>query len=156
MIRYFFVLSLLLTCLTLSHAQGLGLDDMPQFTGEAMERVKTMQIAFITNKLGLSPDQSKNFWPLYNQYEDSRKEIRKKYRQSKNINLMTDKELETHVLSRFEMEQELLDLKRDHYGKLKSAISIRQIAQINAAERQFKAMILKEWRQRQRKQRRNP
>ena len=114
-----------------------------------------MRIAFITNKLGLTTEQSQNFWPIYNQYENSRRKIRSKYRQNQDINLMTDGEVENLLTARLKMDQELLDLKRDFFNQLKNAVSIRQIARIGAVEREFKTMILKEWRQRQRQRRRN-
>ena len=155
MIRYFLIPLMLVLPFTGSYAQDLELDDIPQFRGQAMERIKSMRIAFITNKLALTTEQSQDFWPIYNQYENSQKKIRSKYRRDKNINLMSDGEVEDYLTARLQMDQELLDLKKNYYNQLKAAISIRQIAQISTAEREFKTMILKEWRQRQRQRRRN-
>ncbi len=134
---------------------GQDQEALPEFNGQAAERIKSMRIAFMTNKLGLTTEESQKFWPIYNEYEQKQKQIRRKYNQSKNINLMNDTEVEKFVDSRFLMEQELLDLKRQYFTNLKDAISIRQIANIGKAEREFKTVILNEWRKRQRMRRRN-
>lgn len=140
--RYFFLIATL--CFLGSTVTfGQDLDNLPT-QGRVAERIKSMKVAFLTNKLGLSSEQSQTFWPIYNDFEAKQQNLRQKYRQNKNINLMDDAEVEQQIDARFQLEQELLDLKKQYYEKLKSAISIRQIANIARAEREFKTVLLKE------------
>lgn len=44
------------------------------------EEIRNMKIAFFTDALHLSPEQSQKFWPVYNQYWDARREVGKKRR----------------------------------------------------------------------------
>ncbi|MCC8062709.1 MAG: periplasmic heavy metal sensor [Rikenellaceae bacterium] len=44
------------------------------------EEIRNMKIAFFTDALQLSPEQSQKFWPVYNQYWDARREVGKKRR----------------------------------------------------------------------------
>ena len=44
------------------------------------ERIQSLKIAFITQKLELSADEAQKFWPVYNRYET---EIRQAYKDSK-------------------------------------------------------------------------
>ena len=112
--------------------------------GPAAQRIRSMRVAFITDKLKLTPEQSQQFWPLYNAFEAEQKEIRKSKRAGKNMRAMTDKEVEQLINRQLEGEQQLLDAKKAYFNKLKSVISVRQIAVLGKAEREFKAYLLKE------------
>ena len=39
------------------------------------EKVEAQKIAFITNALNLTPEESQKFWPLYNEYSAKEKEL---------------------------------------------------------------------------------
>jgi hypothetical protein len=113
------------------------------------ERLQAMRVAFITNALQLTPEESQDFWPVYNEYETEQKEIRRKYRPGRQTMLMDDQELEQHLENTLRMEEELLQLKRTYFSRLKEVIPIRKIAMLQQAENKFKEEILKQIRQRQ-------
>jgi len=113
------------------------------------ERLQSMRVAFITNSLQLTTEESQSFWPLYNEYEDKQKEVRRTYRTNKQMMLMDDQELEQHLENNLKMEEELLQLKRTYIDRLKEVLPIRKIAMLQNAENKFKTEILKQIRQRQ-------
>lgn len=117
-------------------------DNLPQ-QGEAADRVKAMKTAFITSRLNLSTEESEKFWPLYNEYEVEQKKIREKYKFSNNFATMTDAEAERMVTSSFEMEQLLLNLKKDYFQKFRKVIPVRKIAMLNRTERDFREQLVK-------------
>lgn len=39
------------------------------------EKIQAMKIAFMTEKLSLTPGESEKFWPLYNQYWSERRKL---------------------------------------------------------------------------------
>jgi AAA15 family ATPase/GTPase len=41
------------------------------------EKIQTLKIAFITQKLQLTPDEAQKFWPIYNQYDNEIRSIPK-------------------------------------------------------------------------------
>lgn len=43
--------------------------------GYDREKLSAAKIAFITQKLDITPDQAEQFWPLYNAFEDKRRKI---------------------------------------------------------------------------------
>ena len=57
---------------------------------------------------------------------------------------MTDAEVEQLIDHQLAAEQELLDAKKKYFNKLKKVVSVRQIAMLGKAEREFKAYLLKE------------
>ena len=61
---------------------------------------------------------------------------------------MSDEEAENHILARFEMEQKLLDLKREYYDKFRAVLSARKIAFFQKADNEFKRELVKKVRER--------
>jgi Spy/CpxP family protein refolding chaperone len=43
---------------------------------ERLQNIQNAKIAFITEKISLTPEQSQKFWPLYNQLETERNNLR--------------------------------------------------------------------------------
>src|SRR5436309_956722 len=69
--------------------------DGPGPTPQQMEKIKTMKIGFLTERLNLSSEEAKTFWPVYNKYQDELEVIRKNHRENlqnaqKNFDEMSD------------------------------------------------------------------
>lgn len=136
------ILAVFLVCfaVALGYAQD---DDLPEPQGQLAQRVEAMKVAFITDRLGLTPQEAQNFWPIYNQYEEEQKKIRQKYRFSSNFATMTDAEAEKMVEGNLEMEQQLLNLKRDYIQRMRKVIPVRKIALLGRTERDFREELVK-------------
>lgn len=122
--------------------------------GDMRQRLETMKVAFITEKIGLSTEQAQDFWPAYNAFQNKQKAIRQQYHTGKNINQMSDTELEEYLLNNLQQQQELLQLKRDFFEEAKKSISIRQIALLQEAEKEFNKEVLKRMMERRQEARR--
>ncbi len=116
------------------------------FNGLAQERdgknIRAIRIGYITNKLSLTPEESEKFWPIYNQYEAELKKTRQKYKVDQDINSLNDQEVERSILDAFEMEEQVIKLKRDLFHKLKGVISVRKIFLLGRAEREFNRELI--------------
>ena len=121
---------------------GAFLLALPQLT-QAQDRIRALKVAFITDKLKLTPEESEKFWPVYNQYEAEHKRIRQKYRPDQDINTLSDQEVERAVLDRFEMEEELIKLKRDYFQRMKGFMAVRKIALLQRSEQEFNKELLR-------------
>lgn len=128
-----------ITTLTLLGAFALLLPQISQ----AQDRIRALKVAFITEKLRLTPEESEKFWPVYNQYEAEQKRIRQKYRPDADLNTMSDQEVERAVLDRFEMEEELIKLKKDYFQRMKAFMAVRKIALLQRSEQEFNRELLK-------------
>jgi len=133
------LLSLLVCCtlLALPAAQAQLEPDLP-----LTDRMKAMKVAFITEKLGLTPEQSQDFWPVYEAFQNKQRGIRQANRPGKNINQMSDVELEKHLYQNLENEAQLLELKRTYLERFQEVITIRQIALLHKAERDFNRQVV--------------
>jgi hypothetical protein len=126
-------------CLTFSEAQT----DRP-----VEERIEAQRIAFITQRVNLTPQEAQAFWPLYNEYREKEKQIRSDRVDRNDVMDMDEAEAEAYVNKILESEQQELDLKRLYTEKLKSVISAKKIIRFYAAERMFKERLLQAMNQR--------
>lgn len=146
----------LFICTGIAFAQERG--DMPD--KDKKENIEAMKIAFITQKLDLTPQEAQQFWPVYNQYSDKTKELRKKRRQDnrearKNFDELSDKEIEQVVNNDMIYRQKELDLQKEYHEKFKAVLPIKKVAKLYAAEDQFKVVLINKLKDRDHSGRRN-
>jgi hypothetical protein len=117
-------------------------------------KIKTLKVAFITEKLNLTEKEAQQFWPVYNAYDDTvsnlkfndfRKvihEIRENYasisEQKANDLLNKSIEIENKIHSE--------DIKL--IKKLRTIISAKKILALKNAEEDFNRKMLEEWNKR--------
>jgi len=115
------------------------------------ERIESLRIAFLTEQLDLSPEESQNFWPIYREMTSKIRNTRKEERvNKKELGELTDSEAEALILNNFETEAKILALKREYFKKLRTAIPPRKIAMLQPLEKRFKQRLLNRVRKGQR------
>jgi len=125
---------------------------------KVQERIKNLRIAYISDKLGLTPDQAEKFWPVYREFSDQRRELRMEFAKSRrefNAQNPTPAEQEEQVRLGLELKQKELDLEKDYSGRLMKIISAQQMLNLRKAEGDFQRMILQQVQQRRMMQQRN-
>jgi len=108
------------------------------------KNVESMQIAFLTTELDLTPEESQKFWPIYNEYQREQKALKKKYKFSRNPEALSDEEADKMILASLDMEEKGVELKRKYYSKMRSVLPVQKIAMLKKAEREFKQKIIKQ------------
>ncbi len=142
---------LLVTCTTilfssLAFAQPGEADRMNK--GERKEKVEAMKVAYITNKLELTPTEAQQFWPVFNEYESKVQTIRQSRRKDskdgmENLDQLNDKEVEAFIDSEVGFRQKELDVLKEYHAKFKSVLPIRKVAKLYRAQEDFKRELLK-------------
>ena len=49
----------------------------------AQEKLQAARIALITERLGLTPEQAQQFWPIYNEYAEQRRSLHREFKQAR-------------------------------------------------------------------------
>lgn len=106
------------------------------------ERLASMRIAYITNKLDLTPKESQDFWPVYNEFTKSLDEIKKDHGMREDPRSMTEEEAEAFLQKSEDVQQQELELKVEYMNRLKSILPSKKIALLIYAEREFRRDIL--------------
>ena len=128
--------------------------DTPSPSGrpERMEKLESMKIAFFTERLNLTPDEAKAFWPVYNAFQAELEKLRNEHRETllnarDNIDKLSDKEIEKLVDNELIFRQNELDVFKKYSSQFKKALPIRKVAKLYRAEEDWKRKILDMWRE---------
>ena len=89
--------------------------------GNKRERIEALRVAFITQKLNLTPDESQKFWPVYNEYQDKLKSSRKEFK-SQPTTFANDKEAQEYLGAELLLKQREFSLYKEYYEKIKKTI----------------------------------
>ncbi len=128
-------------------------DDMPQIPDEKLEEIKAQKVAYITQKMGFTPDEAQKFWPIYNQYDKeldaTRKEMRDFHRGVKKSGTeLTEAEATQLIDKELSTRQKELDTRRKYSGEFKKNIGAVRTVKLYQAERDFNKELLKRMRER--------
>lgn len=115
----------------------------PGNPGERDERIQTYRIAVYTEVLQLTPEEAQNFWPLYNEYTDKREAMQRELRAGRQIDAMSDTEVENYIQKFYEVRQRELDLEKELGQKLRKVLPARKIAKLPMAEREFREALVR-------------
>ena len=112
------------------------------------EQVEAMKVAYITNKLDLTPEEAQQFWPVYNQFRNELDKIRESRRKDmkkagEDFAGMSDAEIEKFVDGEVAFRQSELDVLKKYQGQFKKVLPIRKVAKLIRAEEDFKRELLR-------------
>lgn len=102
------------------------------------------KIAFFSNKLALTAEESKLFWPVVNEMEKELKDLRIKMKgqikRSKSETELSDKELESMMDARMELGKKQMDIKIKYHEKFKETLPIKKVAKYYQATKEYKKL----------------
>ncbi|MBO2012655.1 hypothetical protein [Hymenobacter negativus] len=112
--------------------------------GQRLGQLENAKIAFITNRVSLTQDQAQKFWPLYNEFSTRRREFNRSGRLLRRdvTEGMTDQQIRDNFTQAFAMRQQELNLEKEYFDKFQKVISLRQVAQLFQAERDFTKEVI--------------
>jgi len=151
---------LLFLGLTLSLLAGSGFSHTGQ-TGEnddQRQAIETRRIAFFTERMALTPEEARIFWPLYNEYIRKRDELNATYRNRwagvERVSALSAEDAGQFAEDQIVRLEKLIELKRAFHDNLKRALSPVKIALMYEADRDFNRLLLKEAREKRQPRRR--
>lgn len=115
-----------------------------QLDPKAQEKINSLRIAYLTDKLGLTSEQAEKFWPIYREFAQKRMEIRGELRQAaKGIdkNNPDPKKQQELVDLSLKVKQRVLDLEKDYSGRLLKVVTAEQMLKLPNAEAEFRGYL---------------
>jgi hypothetical protein len=109
------------------------------------QRIENAKIAWITNRINLTPEQAKNFWPVYNEYDAKKRETRLKIRQlnAETNNLtISEKRITANLRELMALKQHEVDIDKEYMERFMKVIDVRQLAELYKAEQRFTQMLI--------------
>ncbi len=115
--------------------------------GDQHKNIQAQKIAYFTQQMNLTPDEAKAFWPVYNEYDAKRHELRKSFKetggfQKAEYDKLTESEANKMLDSQIIEAQKYLDLRKEYHTKFKSVLPAVKVLKLYAAERDFQKMLM--------------
>ena len=134
-----FIILLIIASGIVLHAQ----DDLRGRNKEHIkEKVESKKIAFLSDKLDLSPTEAQIFWPIYNAYQDELMALR-----NENVNTFMEEtnaqNAEIKLQALFEMDKEHLKIKQAYADKMKVKIGAEKTLNFFKYDKEFKSSMIR-------------
>ncbi len=107
-------------------------------------RVQAIKVSFLSERLSLTPTQAEKFWPIYNQCSDERRNLRQRYMGGARSTSADSEEAMRQIDDNMEYKEQELSLQKRCNDAYLKVISPQQVASLMTAERDFRAMLLKQ------------
>jgi hypothetical protein len=101
-------------------------------------RLEALKIAYLTNKLNLSPEEAQKFWPIYNQYSLELKIARMKAINNKSTEI--------------ELDENLLNIRKRYSTLFSQVLPPAKVDTFFKSEKEFGHFVEKEMERRQLRQ----
>ena len=112
------------------------------------ERIHSLKVAYITDRIQLTSEQSAAFWPVYNEYEREMQSTRKQFANQNHDNRPMSDEASMHLIDdNLDYQQRVLDIKKKYKDQFLKILSPQQLVDLYKAERQFKLMLIQQLKQ---------
>jgi hypothetical protein len=138
--KQIWIASLLLLFPILLKAQG---------NGGRNQEIESYRVAFLTQKMDLSPGEAKVFWPLYNDFQKEQAALRQQrmengisVRKIDEIDNLTDAQVQSLINNELSFKQQSLNSEKKYYTKLKASLPIKVIGKYYRAQESFKKELL--------------
>jgi hypothetical protein len=95
-------------------------------------RLRSLEIAYLTREVNITPEEAQKFWPVYNKYAD---EMRSTMKAGENEDVL-------------ERQQKMLDIRKKYKPEFTRILSAERTNKLFEAEIRFREMIKKELQQR--------
>jgi hypothetical protein len=123
--RILTILLLFIASLSLSFAQD---EEIPVRNNGG--KIEALKIAYLTNKLTLSPEEAQRFWPVYNKYMEEIRKTRLDAREKKQQEIVTD--------------EKILGIRKKYNTEFGKVLSSEKVNAFFKAEKEFGTYLQKE------------
>ena len=93
-------------------------------------KIEALKIAYLTNKLALTPEEAQKFWPIYNKYMEDIRSTRLDARERKQSEIAT--------------EEKILGIRKKYNTEFGKALSAEKVNAFFKAEKEFGTYLQKE------------
>jgi hypothetical protein len=115
------------------------------------DKIEAYKIAFITEKLNLTPKEAAAFWPVYNEYSDKLVSLRnKETARIKSFNMdanLTDAEAEIFIKDYLTYKEQITELTQQYVAEFKKVLPLNKVAKLVTLEQEFKLKLLQHYKE---------
>lgn len=147
-IRYFIALLMLSPAVAFGQpgpGQGPGKGPMRE---KIRQRIETIKVWQLTDAVGLTPEQSERFFPVYNKHQDAMQNLeREKQEALKRLNSLTDDseasddDINMAMMKIADFVRRSMEMRQDYMEEVSTVLSLRQRGKLLVFEENFKRKL---------------
>jgi hypothetical protein len=114
------------------------------------EKIQAARIAFLTNRLDLSVDQAKVFWPIFNEYDSKKGALLREYGQKKHEifensdqRSLNDEDAKKMLDIYLDQKQAELDLEKIYLKRFDEVLDSRQVWKVITFDSDFRRSLMR-------------
>ena len=127
---------------------------------EKRKKIEAIKVAFITEQIDLTIEESQSFWPVYNQMSDKEHDLRKAQRDAfgglKDFENASDKEVEKAIMELANLSVDIEELRQSYLPKFIDIIGAKKTAKLMKAEKEFGKRLMERMKGGDRRDREGP
>lgn len=111
------------------------------------EKLESVRIAMITERLSLTPETAQRFWPIYHGINEERQKLKHESRQqrrSTHTDSLSDEQARKWLEAYFDLKRQELALEEKAVEQYQAVLSPVQVVQLLRTEHDFRHMMLKQ------------
>jgi hypothetical protein len=113
---------------------------------EIKDRIRAAEIAYLAQKLDLTPDEAQKFWPLYNQYT---KEVEILIAERRKRNKAPQQDRQPADDKELGYERRMLDIKTHYSQEFQKVLPPAKAGNVFRSEREFRNQLIRTMKDRQ-------
>lgn len=122
-----------------------------QRSEEHRDKIKSLKVGYLTERLDLSSTEAEAFWPVYNTYEEKREKLRRQERTEIKLKIrktasLTDAESEGLLTQYIALKKKREALDDEFLTEISSVLSAKKTLLLLRAEEGFKRRLLEQYR----------
>ncbi len=118
-------------------------DQQPNPAPAGAQKVEALKIAFLSQKLNLSPREAEKFWPLYNNYQQDMRQLAKERNQYETNN-KTSGDAGQSLNEEFNFRQRALQIQQKYKDQFLGVLPPRKVLNLYKSEGDFNKRLIRE------------
>ncbi|HSI68865.1 MAG TPA: hypothetical protein VK941_01425 [Gillisia sp.] len=113
------------------------------------EKIKALKVAYITEELNMDTKLAQKFWPIYNRYEEQKRELhRREHIDLEDAENFSEPQAQEMLKEYIAVEREEYVIKKQLFADLGKILTAKEIIKLHKLEADFNKKLLKEYRTR--------
>lgn len=130
-----------------------------QNRGEHHEKIKTLKVAYITEKLNLTQAEAQKFWPIYNKFDadsDTLRDASSDKRKNIDVDTVTESEAKVLIQEMSDLSNKRHQLFQKYMKDLQTVLPAKKVILLKKVEDDFKRKMFEEYKNRHGKPKKLP
>ena len=118
-------------------------EQQPNPVPTGAQKVEALKIAFLSQKLNLTPREAEKFWPLYNNYQQDMRQLAKERNQYE-MNNKTSGDAGQSLNEEFNFRQRALQIQQKYKDQFLGVLPPRKVLNLYKSEGDFNKRLIRE------------